>query len=101
MLPEPVPDFAGQLSLLATAAAIERAKLLCAVDSAPVHFADALGTPLVALFGPTNPFHWCPRRATSRIVTAAGGWKAGADFRKAPMSDIASMSVTEAIRDLR
>ena len=26
-----------------------------------MHLAAALGTPQVALFGPTNPFHWRPR----------------------------------------
>jgi len=94
------PDFGGKISLLATAAVIEQARLLCAVDSAPVHLADAVGTPLVALFGPTNPFHWRPRRATSRIVTAWGDWKATPDFQKAPMSEISAASVIESIRSL-
>jgi len=99
-LPIPCPDFAGRLSLLGTAAVIERAQLLCAVDSAPVHFADALGTPLVALFGPTNPFHWRPRRTSSRIVTAASAPEIVPDYPKAPMSDIPTEAVLRAIRDL-
>jgi ADP-heptose:LPS heptosyltransferase len=99
-LSEPCPDLAGRLSLLGTAAVIQRARLVCAVDSAPVHLADALGTPLVALFGPTNPFHWRPRRIGSRIVTAANAGEFAPDFPKAPMSDIRTESVLTAIRDL-
>lgn len=97
-LAAPGIDFSGQLSLLATAALIEQASLLCAVDSAPVHFADALGTPLVALFGPTNPFHWRPRRATSRIVAATE--PATATYVKAPMSELPVERVIAALREL-
>ncbi len=99
-LSDPCPNLAGRLSLLGTAAVIERARLLCAVDSAPVHLADAVGTPLVALFGPTNPFHWRPRRTSSRIVTAAGSKEITPDFPKAPMSELRSDSVVQAIREL-
>ncbi len=62
---------AGSLSLLGTAALIQRASLVIAVDSAPVHLADALGTPVIALFGPTNPHHWRPRSAHAKVVTPA------------------------------
>jgi ADP-heptose:LPS heptosyltransferase len=99
-LPSLIPDLAGKLSLLGTAAVLARARLLCAVDSAPVHLADALGTPLVALFGPTNPFHWRPRRATSRIVTPAGGESFSPSHPKSPMSDISTTAVNDAIRKL-
>ncbi len=64
----PITNLAGQLTLLGTAALIQRAALVIAVDSAPVHLADALGTPVVALFGPTNPFHWRPRNPRSRVI---------------------------------
>jgi predicted lipopolysaccharide heptosyltransferase III len=100
LLSVPCPDLAGRLTLLGTAGVIEQARLLCAVDSAPVHLADALGTPLVALFGPTNPFHWRPRRSSSRIVTAAGVREITPDFPKAPMSDIQVATVADAIRGL-
>lgn len=98
-LPHPV-RLAGRLSLLATAAVLERASLVAAVDSAPVHLADALGVPVVALFGPTNPFHWRPRRATSRIVTAAGSGEFHPQFPKAPMDAISTEAVLAAIAAL-
>ncbi len=50
-----VVDTAGQLSLLASAAVIAHAALLVTNDSAPQHLASAMGTPTIALFGPTTP----------------------------------------------
>ncbi len=67
----PVVDLSKQLDLLTLAALIERARLLVTIDSAPMHLAAALGTPQVALFGPTNPYHWHPR-TTSAVVLRAG-----------------------------
>ena len=46
-------DACGRLSLMETAAALERAEVLITNDSAPLHMAEAVGTPVVALFGPT------------------------------------------------
>lgn len=53
---------AGQLSLPGSAALIQRASVLVTNDSAPLHLATAVGTPVVALFGPTVPeFGFGPR----------------------------------------
>ena len=46
---------AGQLTLRQSAALIARAAVLVTNDSAPLHLATAVGTPVVALFGPTVP----------------------------------------------
>jgi lipopolysaccharide heptosyltransferase II len=48
-------DTCGRLTLLQSAALIGRAQLLVTNDSAPLHFASARGTRVVALFGPTVP----------------------------------------------
>jgi len=48
-------DCAGRLSLLASAELISRAQVLVSNDSAPLHLASAVGTPTVAIFGPTVP----------------------------------------------
>ena len=59
---------AGALSLRGSAALIRRAAVLITNDSAPLHLATAVGTPVVALFGPTVPeFGFGPRR-TGDIV---------------------------------
>jgi heptosyltransferase II len=53
---------AGSLSLRASAALIGRAAVLVTNDSAPLHLATAVGTPVVAIFGPTIPaFGFGPR----------------------------------------
>lgn len=61
-------DLIGKLNLAELAALISKARLLCGVDSAPIHLADAVSTPCVALFGPTNPYHWRPRNRGAHIV---------------------------------
>jgi len=43
----------GKLTLRQSAALIKHAALLVTNDSAPLHLASAVGTPIVALFGPT------------------------------------------------
>lgn len=62
--PARVLSAAGELNLRASAALIQRAAVLVTNDSAPLHLATAVGTPIVAIFGPTVPdFGFGPRRA--------------------------------------
>ena len=54
----------GKLTLRQSAALIGNARLLVTNDSAPLHLATAMGTPIVALFGPTvTEFGFGPLRA--------------------------------------
>ncbi|GAB4265082.1 MAG: glycosyltransferase family 9 protein [Deferrisomatales bacterium] len=46
-------DLTGRISLLETAAVLGRCAAVVTNDSAPLHLAEAVGTPAVALFGPT------------------------------------------------
>ena len=48
-------NMAGKTSLLQLAALLQRANLLITGDSGPMHIAAAVGTPLIAIHGPTNP----------------------------------------------
>jgi len=48
-----VVNSCGKLTLRQSAALIGRASVLVTNDSAPLHLATAMGTPIVALFGPT------------------------------------------------
>jgi len=53
----------GKLTLRQSAALIKRAAVLVTNDSAPLHVATAMGTPIVAVFGPTLPeFGFAPIR---------------------------------------
>jgi heptosyltransferase-2 len=59
----------GKLSLRQSAALIGRAVALVTNDSAPLHLASAMGTPIVALFGPTiTEFGFGPVRAGDMAV---------------------------------
>lgn len=60
---------AGALGLRASAALLARAAVLVTNDSAPLHLATAVGTPVVAIFGPTVPaFGFGPRGARDAVV---------------------------------
>ncbi len=67
-LSQPVADISGKTDLLTLAALISEARLLVTVDSGPMHLAAGSRVPQVALFGPTNPFHWRPRYPTALVL---------------------------------
>ncbi|HXS51832.1 MAG TPA: putative lipopolysaccharide heptosyltransferase III [Usitatibacter sp.] len=66
----PVVDLSGQLTLREMAALTGRARLFFGVDSAPMHIAAAMGTPVVALFGPSGEKEWGPWRVKHRVVAS-------------------------------
>ena len=45
------------------------AKVYIGNDSGPTHLAAAVGTPVIALFGPTDPAIWAPRGDNVHIVS--------------------------------
>ncbi len=102
-LRHPIVDLSGQLDLLSLGALLQRAQLLVTIDSAPMHLAAALGTPQVALFGPTNPFHWRPR-STPAVILRAGYPSPMTDFLPKqtphPMKDISTAAVIDAMQTL-
>jgi heptosyltransferase-3 len=65
-----VANLAGQLSLKELGALAQRARLFVGVDSAPMHIAAAMGTPVVALFGPSGELEWGPWGVPHRVVTS-------------------------------
>ena len=65
-----VHDLAGKLSLLELGALTARARLFVGVDSAPMHIAAAVGTPAIALFGPSDEVEWRPWGVAHRVVTS-------------------------------
>ena len=69
-LKAPVVDLTGSLSLKELAALTARARAFVGVDSAPMHMAAAMGTPIVALFGPSSEVLWGPWAKTYRIVSS-------------------------------
>ncbi len=65
-----VVDLAGELTLEELGALIACARLFIGCDTAPMHMASALGTPVVAWFGPSDERIWGPWRVPHRVVTS-------------------------------
>ena len=66
---------AGKLSLLQSAELIRRCKVLISNDSAPMHIAVAIGTPVVAIFGATIPQYGFAPRGPHDVVVETNGLK--------------------------
>jgi predicted lipopolysaccharide heptosyltransferase III len=95
-----IVDLSGQTDLLTLAALIAKARLLVTVDSAPVHFAAAAGIAQVALFGPTNPFHWRPRDTRALILQGTSTiplHEFSPDQPRVPMKQISTKAVIDAM----
>ena len=65
-----VVDVAGDLDLLTLTAVLERLDLLITGDTGPMHLASAVGTPVVAVFGPSDPVRYAPDGPADRVVRA-------------------------------
>ena len=59
---------AGRTTILQHAGLLNRCALFVGNDNGPMHMAAALGTPVVGLFGPSNPAEWGPRGAPSEVL---------------------------------
>lgn len=99
----PVADLTGQLSLVELAAVIAGCEAIVGVDSLAMHLAAMFARPQVALFGPTNPFHWRPRHAHARVLLAGEDGPLAAfspKTRKRDMKLISTHAVVDATRSL-
>ena len=75
-------------TLVGLAAVLAEATAFVGNDSGPSHLSAALGTPTVALFGPTDPVHFAPRGRCVRTL------------RHEPLADLPAGRVAEAIGQL-
>lgn len=67
-LRDPFYSLVGQTSLPELIVLIRSTKLLVTNDNATLHIASLLGTPTVAIFGPTDPRKYGPRSEQSHVV---------------------------------
>ncbi len=67
-LTQPVCDLSGQLNLKQLGALMRNARVYFGVDSMPMHLASAVGTPTVAIFGPTGSIKWAPWGVPHRVI---------------------------------
>lgn len=65
-----VLDLTGRLDLVQLAAVLQRADLFLGCDSGPMHLAAAVGTPVLAVFGPSSPVRWGPMAPLTAAVRA-------------------------------
>lgn len=98
-------DEAGKQDLVGSARIIAGAGLVLTVDSAAMHLAAQFGRPQIALFGPTNPFHWAPRHARAVVIGPGGRhWAAGElsprGHEEGPMESIPAARVMAAVDGL-
>lgn len=96
-------NLGGRTTLRELAALYQHAALVVTTDSGPMHLAAAVGTPVVALFGPTDPDRTGPYGPGHRIIRR--GLSCSPCFRKACkaprcMTDISVEEVFAAVRDL-
>jgi heptosyltransferase-1 len=66
--PTPLVNLAGRTSLAELAGVLRRAQLAVTTDTGAMHLAAALGTPVVALFGPTAPWRTGPFGPGHQVV---------------------------------
>jgi lipopolysaccharide heptosyltransferase II len=64
----PVIDVSGDVDLPALAALLERLDLFVTGDTGPMHLAGAVGTPVVAIFGPSDPARYALRGRHDQVV---------------------------------
>lgn len=64
----PIINLIGKTSILQLGALLERCEVCLTCDSGPMHIAAAVGTPTVALFGPTSPVRHKPYGTGHTII---------------------------------
>jgi ADP-heptose:LPS heptosyltransferase len=76
------------LSIRSIGGAFAAADLALVNDTGVLHLAAAVGTPTLALFGPTDPRQWCPAAEAVRYLAAPGG-----DLRQLPVETVREAAV--------
>jgi heptosyltransferase-3 len=61
-------NLAGKTNLKELAALSRRCRFFIGVDTAAMHIAAAVGTPVIALFGPSGEFNWGPWGEGHRVI---------------------------------
>ncbi len=67
----PIINLVGRTSVLQLGALLERCDVCLTCDSGPMHIAAAVGTPTVALFGPTDPMRHRPYGVGHTVIEKA------------------------------
>ena len=90
--PEPIVELFDLPQLMAL---LRRAKFLVAADTGPLHLASALGTPVVGLYGPTDPARNGPYCAKDLVVRNAAQEETTYRREKVPARSMLSITVEQ------
>jgi len=99
----------GELSVGELVALLERASFLVTNDSGPMHLAAAVGTPVVALFGPESPVFYGPAGPSavcyksiscSPCLNVYNAKQTACPYNTRCMAEITTNDVLDAIRSL-
>jgi heptosyltransferase-1 len=95
-------NLGGRTTLRELASLYSEAALVVTTDSGPMHLAAAVGTPVIALFGPTDPLRTGPYGTDHKVIRL--GLSCSPCFRKtckAPrcMTDISVEEVFSAVKE--
>lgn len=99
-----VIDLVGQTTLKQLAFVIREASAFVGGDTGPMHLAVAVGTPVVTMFGPTDPVRNGPYSGENMVLTAAvaccGCWQRKCDKNNECMTNITVDEVLEAVKKI-
>ncbi len=90
---------AGEVDLLATAAILARCERLVTNDTGVMHLARAVGTPVVAVLGPTPAWHFTGLGPPDVILRGACPWACGG-YEACRRECLAGVSVSEVVAAL-
>ena len=100
----PIINLIGKTSILQLGALLERCEVYLTCDSGPMHIAAAVGTPTVALFGPTSPVRHKPYGTGHTIiekpVECRPCYKRTCHHKDAPHLCMTEISTAEVVRAL-
>jgi heptosyltransferase-2 len=101
-LPRPVIDLAGRLSVAETMAVIGALDLFLSPDTGPMHMACAMGTPSVAVFGPSAAERYSSAELSPRprrhVVVRRELWCAPCNLIRRPPEECVADVTPECLR---
>jgi heptosyltransferase-2 len=95
----PAADLTGRTGLAELLGLLDRAAVLVSNDSGPLHMANALRTPVVAVFGPTDPRATGPFHEPARVLKREGVPCWPCDYRVCPYDHRCMTRITAAEAD--
>jgi ADP-heptose:LPS heptosyltransferase len=91
-------DLTGRLGVRESMAVIAGLDLFLSPDTGPMHMACAMGTPSVAVFGPSDPVRYFSGRGLRHAVVRAELWCSPCNLIRKPPAECAGPELPECLR---